>query len=163
MCCCDGDGSMKDKIITNIKNTLIGLALAAGIVLVLTIIYYVLALGTFIISDILNSDSSQLAQREVSPDGEHIAYVVYVYGGATAPDTCQIKIAGKHSKYTRLTRGNVYIGSKAKVEWVSDDKLIVYEDNSGDYEIFPSKTYKQETEYKDIEIEYDWNYSPALE
>ena len=160
----NGDGSMKDKIITNIKNTLIGLALAAGIVLVLTIIYYVLALGTFIISDILNSDSSQLAQREVSPDGEHIAYVVYVYGGATAPDTCQIKIAGKHSKYTRLTRGNVYIGStEAKVEWVSDDKLIVYEDNSGDYEIFPSKTYKKETEYKDIEIEYDWNYSPALE
>ncbi len=154
---------MKDKIITNIKNTLIGLALAAGIVLVLTIISDVLALGTFIISDILNSDSSQLAQREVSPDGEHIAYVVYVYGGATATDTCQVKIAGKHSKYTRLTRGNVYIGSKAKVEWVSDDKLIVYEDNSGDYEIFPSKTYKQETEYKDIEIEYDWNYSPALE
>ena len=151
----NGDGSMKDKIITNIKNTLIGLALAAGIVLVLTIISDVLALGTFIISDILNSDSSQLAQREVSPDGEHIAYVVYVYGGATAPDTCQIKIAGKHSKYTRLTRGNVYIGSA--------DKLIVYEDNSGDYEIFPSKTYKQETEYKDIEIEYDWNYSPALE
>ena len=147
----NGDGSMKDKIITNIKNTLIGLALAAGIVLVLTIISDVLALGTFIISDILNSDSSQLAQREVSPDGEHIAYVVYVYGGATAPDT-------------RLTRGNVYIGSaEAKVEWVSDDKLIVYEDNSGDYEIFPSKTYKQETEYKDIEIEYDWNYSPALE
>lgn len=160
----NGDESMKDKIITNIKNTLIGLALAAGIVLVLTIISDVLALGTFIISDILNSDSSQLAQREVSPDGEHIAYVVYVYGGATAPDTCQIKIAGKYSKYTRLTRGNVYIGSgEAKVEWVSDDKLIVYEDNSGDYEIFPSKTYKQETEYKDIEIEYDWNYSPALE
>ena len=157
----NGDESMKDKIITNIKNTLIGLALAAGIVLVLTIISDVL---TFIISDILNSDSSQLAQREVSPDGEHIAYVVYVYGGATAPDTCQIKIAGKHSKYTRLTRGNVYIGStEAKVEWVSDDKLIVYEDNSGDYEIFPSKTYKKETEYKDIEIEYDWNYSPALE
>lgn len=139
---------------TWIKSTLCGIGIVLGIILAITLILIILTVVFFLIYD-MNSGDIQLVQQETSPNGDYIAYVMYVYGGATTPNTCQVKIAGKYSKYTPLMRGNIYISTVGtKVEWLSDKKLRVFYDDTTDFEGYGYEVFLQENEYKGIEIVY---------
>jgi hypothetical protein len=121
-----------------------------GVILVVMAVAYIAILG-YIFQDDLCSD--EIVQEDISSEGVPATYYIRNCG-ATTTYTFVVRLGGHREGGHKIDKNDVFVSTYdggIELEWLDSETLVIR-----DTELTDSKIFKQELQWKDVNIVYEY-------